>query len=95
MRRSMLFAACLGVATLAAQAVELNTAARAEIEAVKGIGPDLAERLLIERDRRGFKDWSDLIARVRGIGRANAARLSAEGLTVNGNALERASDASK
>lgn len=71
----------------AAPAVELNAASRADLEAMPGVGPDLAERILTERERRAFEGWADLIARVRGVGRASAARLSAQGLRVNGQPL--------
>ena len=81
-----------GMSTLTAltsyAAVEVNTASRAQIEAVKGVGPDLADRLLAERGRRTFSDWRDLMARVKGVRRASALRLSAEGLTVNGSAFD-------
>lgn len=66
-------------------AVDVNNASRAELEAVSGIGPAVAGRILDERNKGGsFKDWRDLIGRVKGIGRGNAARFSAEGLTVEG-----------
>lgn len=71
----------------AAGPVEVNQATLAQLEAVKGIGPDLAEAILAERDRSPFVDWTDLARRVRGIGSTSAARLSAAGLTVNGAAL--------
>lgn len=88
--RAWLLAGLLAAATApaGAAAVELNTASRAQIEAVKGIGPDLADRLLAERGRRAFTDWRDLMARVKGVRRASALRLSAEGLTVNGSAFD-------
>jgi competence protein ComEA len=70
---------------LASAAVEVNRADQAELEAVSGLGPQLAEKILAERRRGGlFKDWVDLIARVRGVGDRNAARFSAAGLRVEG-----------
>lgn len=64
--------------------VELNTATRARLESVRGIGPQLAAALLAAREARPFTDWADLVARVRGIGPASARRLSAHGLRVDG-----------
>lgn len=75
-----LLAACLP----AAAGVELNHATQAQLETVRGIGPDLSTRLVGERRQSPFADWADLVRRVPGIGRASAARLSAAGLTVQG-----------
>jgi len=68
-----------------AWAVEANSANRAQLEQVRHIGPPLAEAILVARDNGGpFKDWSDLMARVRGIRDAKAGKLSEAGLTVGG-----------
>lgn len=79
-------AALLGMACLAfacwAQALDVNTASQAELEMLKGVGPQLSEALLAERRQRPFRDWPDLMARLKGIGPARAAKLSAAGLTV-------------
>ena len=72
----------LGTSALAA--TDVNHAREADLDGIKGIGPALSARILAERSRRQFRDWSDLIARVKGINAAAAARLSGEGLTVNG-----------
>lgn len=61
--------------------LELNTASRAELESLAGIGPDLAARMLAARP---FKDWADLRRRVAGIGPKSAAKLSSQGLRVQG-----------
>jgi len=68
----------------AAAPVDANTATQAQLEAVGGVGPSLAEKILAQRRARPFADWQDLIDRVDGIGRGNAAKLSSEGLTVGG-----------
>lgn len=68
----------------AAGAVDVNGANRAQLEQLRGIGPPLAERILVERDKGAFKGWADLIARVRGIREAKARQLSDAGLTVGG-----------
>lgn len=65
-------------------AVEVNQANVAELDGIKGIGPAMSSRILDERKKGPFKDWSDLMARVKGVGQASAARLSSEGLTVGG-----------
>lgn len=69
-------------ATLAA--VDVNKADQAALESVKGIGPGLSTRLLDERKKSTYKDWADLIERVKGVGDGNAQRFSEAGLTVNG-----------
>ena len=66
-------------------AVDINQADQAALESVKGIGPALSTRLLDERKKSPFKDWPDLIDRVKGIGPGNASRYSEAGLTVNGS----------
>ena len=68
-----------------AWAVEANAANRAQLEQVRHIGPPLADAILVARDKHGaFKDWADLMARVRGIRHAKASKLSEAGLTVGG-----------
>lgn len=76
---AMLFAAAAAFA-----AVDVNKADQATLESVKGIGTKVSVRILDERKKGQFKDWADLMARVKGIKGGAAARLSKEGLTVNG-----------
>ncbi len=71
-------------------AADVNKATEAELDGVRGIGPAMTKRILDERKKGEFKDWNDLIARVQGIGPANAARFSKEGLTVKGEAFKAA-----
>ena len=82
---SALFAVLLtlGAATAFA-AADVNKASQAELEAIKGIGPSIAGKILDERKKSNFKDWPDLVGRVKGVGDANAAKFSTAGLTVNG-----------
>src|ERR1700712_153244 len=68
-------------------AADANTANQADLEAVKGIGPAIATKIIDERKNGNFKDWPDLVTRVKGIGDKSAARLSSAGLTVNGAAM--------
>ena len=77
-------AIALSLAAPAWGAVEVNQASQAELESVKGIGPATSARLIEERKRSPFKDWDDLILRIKGVGAGNAAKLSESGLTVNG-----------
>lgn len=76
-------------------AVDVNKASAAELDGVKGIGPGTSKTILAERKKGEFKDWADFIARVKGVGDARAAKLSAEGLTVNGAAYKPAAAAKK
>ncbi len=74
----------LALCSLARAAPDVNQASQAELESLPGIGPGASARILAERDKARFSDWADLIRRVKGLGAASAARLSAAGLTVNG-----------
>lgn len=82
------------IAASAMAAVDVNTASLADLDSVKGIGPDTSAKLLEARKTGKFKDWGDLIARVPGIGDKRAAKLSAEGLTVNGETYQTTTTAS-
>lgn len=87
-RRALLL--CAALPTLAAaqpqakSAVEVNTATRAQLESLPGLGPALVQRLLAARP---FQDWADLMRRVPGVKAAAARRLSAGGLRVGGAAF--------
>ncbi|WP_298208590.1 helix-hairpin-helix domain-containing protein [Acidovorax sp.] len=72
------------LATAALAAVDVNTATEAELDGIKGIGPGLSGRILEERKSAPFKDWSDFIGRVGGVGNKSAVNFSKDGLTVNG-----------
>lgn len=69
-------------------AVDVNTASPADLDSIKGIGPGTSSKLLEVRKAGKFKDWPDLIERMPGIGEKRAVKLSAEGLTVNGEAFK-------
>lgn len=81
-RRSLLLWAVLPA--IAQAEVEANTASRAQLESLPGLGPALVQRLLAARP---FKDWADLTHRVPGIKAATARKLSAAGLRVAGEAF--------
>ena len=80
-----LIALLISVCAMAAHAaVDINKASQAELETIKGIGPSMSSRMLDERKKGSFKDCSDLVARVKGVGAGNAGKFSADGLTVDG-----------
>jgi competence protein ComEA len=82
--KTLLLALLLFVAG-SASAVDANVANRAQLEQLRHVGPPLADAILVARDKNGaFKDWSDLMARVRGIREAKAGKLSEAGLTIGG-----------
>lgn len=76
-------------------AVDVNKADQAALESVKGIGTKVSVRILDERKKGQFKDWTDLMSRVKGIKEGAATRLSKEGLTVNGASFEAAKTPAK
>ena len=78
---AMLFAA----ASFAA--VDVNKGTAADLDGVKGIGPAMSKRILDARKTGEFKDWPDFMQRIKGVKEKKAEKLSAEGLTVNGQAF--------
>ena len=76
------------IAATAFAAVDVNKASQADLEAIKGIGPSISAKILDERKKGNFKDWPDLVERVKGVGEGNAAKFSTEGLTVNGQGFK-------
>jgi competence protein ComEA len=78
---AMLFA----VASFAA--VDVNKGTEAELDGLKGVGPAMSKRIIDARKQGEFKDWPDLMQRVKGVKEKKAEKLSAEGLTVNGQAF--------
>jgi competence protein ComEA len=85
---SVALSVLLAAASMPALAnVDINRASQAELETLRGIGPQLSTRILTAREARPFSDWDDLRRRVTGLGPAQSARLSREGLTVAGAAF--------
>jgi competence protein ComEA len=82
--------AMLFFAAVAMAAVDVNKADQAQLDSVKGIGPVTSKLIMSERKKGEFKDWKDFVDRVKGIGESRAAKLSAEGLTVNGTSYKAA-----
>lgn len=73
-------------------AVDANKATEADLVQVKGIGPAIASNIVETRKQGSFKSWDDFIARVKGIGQANADKFSQGGLTVDGKPFKATSD---
>ncbi len=80
-------------AAAAFAAVDVNKATAAELDSIKGIGPGISTKIIDERKKGNFKDWDDFITRVQGVGDTNAAKFSAEGMTVNGSGFKGAAAA--
>jgi competence protein ComEA len=90
MLKKILAIAVMLYAAVCFAAVDVNKATAAELDSIKGIGPSISSKILDERKKSNFKDWADFISRVKGLGETNAAKFSAEGLTVNGTAFKAA-----
>ncbi|MBK7502662.1 MAG: helix-hairpin-helix domain-containing protein [Polaromonas sp.] len=85
MIKKILAAMVMMYAAVSFAAVDVNKATAAELDSIKGIGPAISAKILEEKKKGGnFKDWNDLVTRVSGVGEANAAKFSSEGLTVGG-----------
>lgn len=74
-------------------AVDANKGTAAELDGLKGIGPAMSKRIIDARTTSQFKDWPDLMSRVKGVKAKTASKLSNQGLTVNGEAFKGAVDA--
>ncbi len=83
-RNWLIGAAAALASALALAAVDVNQATEAELDGIKGIGPATTRLIMDERKSAPFADWHDLNKRVKGIGPKRAAKLSKEGLVVNG-----------
>ena len=65
--------------------VDANRASAAELAAVVSLDADVVAQIVAERQRRPFRDWSDLVSRVTGLSAAQPAVFASVcGLTVNG-----------
>lgn len=82
-KKLLAFFAAMTVA-VAFAAVDVNKATPAELDGIKGIGPATSGKIVDERKKGNFKSWEDFIERVKGVGEGNAAKFSAQGLTVGG-----------
>lgn len=73
----------------AVRQVDLNQATVADLEALPGIGPKLAQRVVAHRDERGPFHSVDDLRQVRGIGRKKFDRLRPHVLVTNTRSLAR------
>lgn len=84
MRQLIVALMTLLVSAASLAAVDVNTATEAELDGIKGIGPALSGKILKARQQGPFKDWADLMQRVKGIQPRSARQLTDAGLSVNG-----------
>ena len=68
-------------------AVDVNQADMAALDRIRGIGPSMSLKILLEREQGRFKSWADLMRRVPGVKDKSAANFSAQGLTVDGQSF--------
>jgi len=87
--------AALASTVCLAASVDINQATEAELDSIKGVGPGMSGKILEERGKGSFKDWRDLIHRVKGIGAHTAAKMSDQGVTLDGKAFKPAAAASQ
>ena len=64
--------------------VDLNKATEIELDGLKGLGPTMTREVMAERQKATFRDWPDVLQRVKGIGPKKAASLSEQGVRVQG-----------
>lgn len=86
-KQLMAFFAALSL-TAAFAGVDVNQASEAELDGIKGVGPATSRLIVAERKKSAFKSWPDFIGRIKGMGNKNAARFSAQGMSVGGVAYE-------
>lgn len=84
MKRLLLTTLLSLATTLTLAAVDVNKASEADLDSINGIGPGTSLKIMEQRKLSPFKNWGDLITRVPGIGEKRAAKLSEQGLNVNG-----------
>ena len=88
MFKKILAVTAMLLATAAYAAVDANKGGAADFDALKGVGPAMSKRIVDARQQGEFKDWSDLMQRVKGMKDKTATKLSGEGLTVHGQAFK-------
>jgi competence protein ComEA len=72
------------MAPMAWSQVDLNKATEIELDGLKGLGPTITRQVMDERQKAPFRDWPDVMKRVKGIGPKKAASLSEQGIRVQG-----------
>jgi competence protein ComEA len=94
LKKFLVLMALMSAFVCMAAALDINKASEAELDSIKGLGPATTAKILDERKKSLFKDWSDFIVRVKGIGEKKAKQFSAEGVTVNGSGFKASPPAS-
>ncbi|MEO8732123.1 MAG: helix-hairpin-helix domain-containing protein [Rhodoferax sp.] len=84
MMQKILVAVVALFATTSWGGVDVNQADAAALDGIRGIGPSMSRKILLEREQSKFKSWTDLMLRVPGVKEKTAAKFSAQGLTVDG-----------
>ncbi len=87
MLHKILLTALMFYTSLTWAGVDVNQADVAALDSIRGIGPSLSRKILLERELGNFKNWPDLMARIPGIKDKTATKFSAQGLTVDGQSL--------
>ena len=82
------------LASIAWAQVDLNKASEIELDGLTGVGPTLTREVMTERKKAPFRDWSDVMQRVKGIGPKKATNLSEQGVRVQGQGYVQAPPAS-
>ena len=72
------------LASVAWAQVDLNKATEIELDGLNGVGPALTREVMTEREKAPFRNWPDVMQRVKGIGPKKAATLSEQGVRVQG-----------
>jgi competence protein ComEA len=70
--------------------MDLNKAKEMELDGLNGIGPTMTRDIMNERQKAPFRDWTDVMQRVKGIGPKKAASLSEQGVRVQGQSYGQA-----
>ena len=84
MKHRLALALLLAATLSGAQTLDIAQAREMDLDGLHGLGPATTRRILQERERQPFRDWQDLMQRTPGLGPQKAARLSEQGLRVQG-----------
>jgi competence protein ComEA len=83
--RAIAVSTAFGLMTSVAWAqMDLNKATEIELDGLKGLGPATTRQIMNERQKAPFRDWPDVMQRVKGIGPQKATGLSEQGIRVQG-----------
>jgi competence protein ComEA len=84
MRRYFAFGLLSCALMASVQAADVNKATAFQLEAVGGIGEQMAAEIVAERAANGrFVSWDDFRQRVKGVGERNLKVMQKDGLTLN------------